>query len=72
MLSRENQNPDTSGPYHRTCILSYTSDSLTLRFGLNWTLVLNFRAPAKESAEEEYDSGIEEDNWPRQADAAKN
>ncbi|XP_037539492.1 ATP-dependent Clp protease ATP-binding subunit clpX-like, mitochondrial isoform X2 [Nematolebias whitei] len=30
------------------------------------------RAPAKESAEEEYDSGIEEDNWPRQADAANN
>ncbi|KAM9376470.1 ATP-dependent clpX-like chaperone, mitochondrial isoform 2-T2 [Pholidichthys leucotaenia] len=29
------------------------------------------RAPAKE-AEEEYDSGIEEDNWPRQADAANN
>ncbi|XP_063053101.1 ATP-dependent Clp protease ATP-binding subunit clpX-like, mitochondrial isoform X2 [Engraulis encrasicolus] len=33
---------------------------------------LYIRAPAKESAEEEYDSGIEEDNWPRQADAAKN
>ncbi|XP_038562210.1 ATP-dependent Clp protease ATP-binding subunit clpX-like, mitochondrial isoform X2 [Micropterus salmoides] len=30
------------------------------------------RAPTKESAEEEYDSGIEEENWPRQADAAKN
>ncbi|XP_030645976.1 ATP-dependent Clp protease ATP-binding subunit clpX-like, mitochondrial isoform X2 [Chanos chanos] len=30
------------------------------------------RAPAKEAAEEEYDSGIEEENWPRQADAAKN
>uniref|UniRef100_UPI0037E9BB28 ATP-dependent Clp protease ATP-binding subunit clpX-like, mitochondrial isoform X3 n=1 Tax=Semicossyphus pulcher TaxID=241346 RepID=UPI0037E9BB28 len=30
------------------------------------------RAPAKESAEEEYDSGIEEENWPRQADAANN
>nr|XP_046249249.1 ATP-dependent Clp protease ATP-binding subunit clpX-like, mitochondrial isoform X2 [Scatophagus argus] len=30
------------------------------------------RAPAKESTEEEYDSGIEEDNWPRQADAANN
>uniref|UniRef100_F6RUF6 ATP-dependent clpX-like chaperone, mitochondrial n=1 Tax=Ornithorhynchus anatinus TaxID=9258 RepID=F6RUF6_ORNAN len=28
------------------------------------------RAPAKESAEEEYDSGVEEDGWPRQADAA--
>ncbi|XP_056137500.1 ATP-dependent Clp protease ATP-binding subunit clpX-like, mitochondrial isoform X2 [Lampris incognitus] len=30
------------------------------------------RAPNKESAEEEYDSGIEEENWPRQADAANN
>ncbi|KAK5867249.1 hypothetical protein PBY51_011759 [Eleginops maclovinus] len=30
------------------------------------------RAPAKESSEEEYDSGIEEENWPRQADAANN
>ncbi|XP_040893965.1 ATP-dependent Clp protease ATP-binding subunit clpX-like, mitochondrial isoform X2 [Toxotes jaculatrix] len=30
------------------------------------------RAPAKDSAEEEYDSGIEEENWPRQADAANN
>lgn len=30
------------------------------------------RTPAKDSAEEEYDSGIEEDNWPRQADAANN
>ncbi|XP_041853953.1 ATP-dependent Clp protease ATP-binding subunit clpX-like, mitochondrial isoform X2 [Melanotaenia boesemani] len=30
------------------------------------------RAPAKESAEEEYDSSIEEENWPRQADAANN
>lgn len=33
---------------------------------------MNFRAPAKESTEEEYDSGIEEENWPRQADAANN
>ncbi|KAK5902094.1 hypothetical protein CesoFtcFv8_007386 [Champsocephalus esox] len=30
------------------------------------------RAPAKESTEEEYDSGVEEENWPRQADAANN
>lgn len=30
------------------------------------------RAPAKDSSEEEYDSGIEEENWTRQADAAKN
>uniref|UniRef100_A0A8C5FG30 ClpX-type ZB domain-containing protein n=1 Tax=Gadus morhua TaxID=8049 RepID=A0A8C5FG30_GADMO len=30
------------------------------------------RAPVKESTEEEYDSGIEEENWPRQADAANN
>ncbi|XP_031657420.1 ATP-dependent Clp protease ATP-binding subunit clpX-like, mitochondrial isoform X1 [Oncorhynchus kisutch] len=30
------------------------------------------RAPAKEAAEEEYDSGIEEENWPRQMDAATN
>lgn len=30
------------------------------------------RAAAKESSEEEYDSGIEEENWPRQVDAAKN
>ncbi|XP_062402825.1 ATP-dependent Clp protease ATP-binding subunit clpX-like, mitochondrial isoform X2 [Sardina pilchardus] len=33
---------------------------------------LYIRAPAKDSAEEEYDSGVEEENWPRQADAAKN
>lgn len=33
---------------------------------------LDFRTPAKDSAEEEYDSGIEEENWPRQADAANN
>ncbi|XP_067301265.1 caseinolytic mitochondrial matrix peptidase chaperone subunit Xa isoform X2 [Pseudorasbora parva] len=30
------------------------------------------RAAAKEPSEEEYDSGIEEENWTRQADAAKN
>uniref|UniRef100_A0A4W5QA50 Caseinolytic mitochondrial matrix peptidase chaperone subunit X n=1 Tax=Hucho hucho TaxID=62062 RepID=A0A4W5QA50_9TELE len=30
------------------------------------------KAPAKESVEEEYDSGIEEESWPRQADAANN
>ncbi|XP_041705723.1 ATP-dependent Clp protease ATP-binding subunit clpX-like, mitochondrial isoform X1 [Coregonus clupeaformis] len=30
------------------------------------------RAPEKESAEEDYDSGIEEENWPRQVDAAAN
>ncbi|KAM8862083.1 ATP-dependent Clp protease ATP-binding subunit clpX-like, mitochondrial isoform X1 [Synchiropus splendidus] len=30
------------------------------------------RTPAKESSDEEYDSGIEEENWPRQADAANN
>ncbi|XDV18693.1 hypothetical protein PO909_024335 [Leuciscus waleckii] len=30
------------------------------------------RAAAKDSPEEEYDSGIEEENWTRQADAAKN
>lgn len=41
-------------------------------WNLNWSFHLNFRAPAKESAEEEYDSGIEEENWPRQADAANN
>ncbi|KAK1798537.1 hypothetical protein P4O66_006834 [Electrophorus voltai] len=30
------------------------------------------RAPSKDAAEEEYDSGIEEENWTRQVDAAKN
>ncbi|XP_051571256.1 ATP-dependent Clp protease ATP-binding subunit clpX-like, mitochondrial isoform X2 [Myxocyprinus asiaticus] len=30
------------------------------------------RAAAKDSPEEEYDSGIEEENWTRQVDAAKN
>ncbi|XP_026071956.1 ATP-dependent Clp protease ATP-binding subunit clpX-like, mitochondrial isoform X2 [Carassius auratus] len=30
------------------------------------------RAAAKDSSEEEYDSGIEEENWTRHADAAKN
>lgn len=34
----------------------------------HWLLL--FRAPAKESSEEEYDSGVEEEGWPRQADAA--
>lgn len=29
-----------------------------------------YRAPTKESSEEEYDSGVEEEGWPRQADAA--
>lgn len=33
-------------------------------------MAFHFRAPSKESAEEEYDSGVEEDGWPRQADAA--
>ncbi|XP_058500915.1 ATP-dependent Clp protease ATP-binding subunit clpX-like, mitochondrial isoform X2 [Solea solea] len=36
------------------------------------SLPIYLRAPAKESAEEEYDSGIDEENWPRQADAANN
>ncbi|XP_048829603.1 ATP-dependent Clp protease ATP-binding subunit clpX-like, mitochondrial [Brienomyrus brachyistius] len=30
------------------------------------------RAPAKDSNEEDFDSGIDEENWPRQADAANN
>ncbi|XP_066503051.1 caseinolytic mitochondrial matrix peptidase chaperone subunit Xa isoform X2 [Hoplias malabaricus] len=30
------------------------------------------RAPAKEASEDEYDSGIEDENWTRQVDAAKN
>ncbi|XP_015198775.2 caseinolytic mitochondrial matrix peptidase chaperone subunit Xa isoform X1 [Lepisosteus oculatus] len=30
------------------------------------------RAPAKDPSEEEYDSGVEEESWPRQADAANN
>nr|XP_061825676.1 ATP-dependent Clp protease ATP-binding subunit clpX-like, mitochondrial isoform X2 [Nerophis lumbriciformis] len=30
------------------------------------------RAPTKEQTDEDYDSGIEEENWPRQADAANN
>uniref|UniRef100_A0AAY4CQE3 Uncharacterized protein n=1 Tax=Denticeps clupeoides TaxID=299321 RepID=A0AAY4CQE3_9TELE len=30
------------------------------------------RAAAKDAADEEYDSGIEEENWPRQADVANN
>lgn len=30
------------------------------------------RAATKESSEEDYDSGMEEENWPRQADAANN
>lgn len=38
----------------------------------NLSSPLSSRAPAKESSEEEYDSGIEEENWPRQADAANN
>ncbi|XP_058854868.1 ATP-dependent Clp protease ATP-binding subunit clpX-like, mitochondrial isoform X1 [Acipenser ruthenus] len=36
------------------------------------SLPIYIRAPAKESAEEEYDSGVEDDSWPRRADAAKN
>ncbi|XP_034032077.1 ATP-dependent Clp protease ATP-binding subunit clpX-like, mitochondrial [Thalassophryne amazonica] len=31
-----------------------------------------FRVPAKQSSEEVYDLGVEEDNWPRKADAAIN
>lgn len=46
--------------------------TLQCRVWLNWSFHLNCRAPAKEPAEEEYDSGIEEENWPRQADAANN
>lgn len=30
----------------------------------------NPRAPTKDSSEEEYDSGVEEEGWPQQADAA--
>nr|XP_005294868.1 ATP-dependent Clp protease ATP-binding subunit clpX-like, mitochondrial isoform X1 [Chrysemys picta bellii] len=30
------------------------------------------RAPTKDTSEEEYDSGVEEEGWPRQADAANN
>ncbi|XP_062381296.1 caseinolytic mitochondrial matrix peptidase chaperone subunit Xa isoform X2 [Sardina pilchardus] len=30
------------------------------------------RSPAKDSTEEEYDSGVEDESWPRLADAAKN
>lgn len=33
-------------------------------------MALCCRAPTKESPEEEYDSGVEEEGWPRQADAA--
>lgn len=45
---------------------------LTKDIVLGKSLPSYIRAPAKESAEEEYDSGIEEENWPRQADAANN
>lgn len=82
MLSKENPNPDMSGQYLSSQFLggwvmleiSFLTQS-TWRLS-NWNstciLYLNFRTPAKDSAEEEYDSGIEEDNWPRQADAANN
>ncbi|KAB0407163.1 hypothetical protein E2I00_013514, partial [Balaenoptera physalus] len=33
-------------------------------------MAFHYRAPTKESSEEEYDSGVEEEGWPRQADAA--
>lgn len=33
-------------------------------------MVFYYRAPTKEPSEEEYDSGVEEEGWPRQADAA--
>ncbi|KAI4872171.1 hypothetical protein NFI96_031012 [Prochilodus magdalenae] len=52
------------------------SDIMTVE--LNRDVVLGksepryIRAPAKETTEEEYDSGIEEENWPRQADVANN
>lgn len=36
------------------------------------TIILPLRAPAKDSNEEDFDSGNEEENWPRQADAANN
>lgn len=63
---------------HSTCQRSdswspaHTVSQVVLVWNLNSSFHLNFRAPAKESAEEEYDSGIEEENWPRQADAANN
>lgn len=44
----------------------------TPNFYLNKKTLMAFydRAPTKESSEEEYDSGVEEEGWPRQADAA--
>lgn len=57
------QRSDSWSAAHLSC-RSYAA------WNLNRSFHLNFRAPAKESAEEEYDSGIEEENWPRQADAA--
>lgn len=76
MLSRVNPSPDISGQYFSASVQGCLRIMLELRFShfavLNLSFHLNFRAPAKESAEEEYDSGIEEENWPRQADAANN
>lgn len=66
MRSRENPSPDTSGK---------TSVRPSEVFGLESLgrlSILISRAPTKESSEEEYDSGMEEENWPRQADAANN
>ncbi|CAG05535.1 unnamed protein product, partial [Tetraodon nigroviridis] len=51
-------------PLRSRCAFGFDSGAVISR--------LNSRAPAKESSEEEYDSGIEEENWPRQADAANN
>lgn len=81
MSSKEKPSPDMSGQCcsaNRTgCCLCHDMSEIRLCRvlsiqNLNQGFHLNFRAPAKESAEEEYDSGIEEENWPRQADAANN
>lgn len=75
MSSKEKPNPDMSGQ----CCSATGQDAACVWHvrvlsvqNLNRSFHLIFRAPAKESAEEEYDSGIEEENWPRQADAANN
>lgn len=51
---------------HGKCLLLFFSP-LCLRYLI---IPFNPRAPTKDSSEEEYDSGVEEEGWPRQADAA--
>lgn len=61
------------GTVHVTCLSEAmrSVSSFFFFFPLSYLILpFNPRAPTKDSSEEEYDSGVEEEGWPRQADAA--